>query len=310
MERMVWTTESVAERERFAFWREVVLGDMLGMVGDLTGAEPPDFHGRAIGWRGATFQRVRYRADAHKGLRGPREIARREWGAYWIHREIAGDGWYDVSGREFVTRTGDLTVSRADTPFATRACNCFDFDVWLIPRTMLDPHLPARGGPVSLTIPASSGLHALATSYLDSLGEHIGDLTNAEAGQAADVLCRLVGIACGAALPEQRDALRAARLEQIRCYVDQHLAEMDLTPGKVAQALGISVRSLHLAFEPTGTSFAEHVTRRRVQECRAALERPTVPRSVTDVAFAWGFDQPPRGDPGEKLVEHGWGWLG
>jgi len=57
----------------------------------------------------------------------------------------------------------------------------------------------------------------------------------------------------------------------------------------VAQALGISVRSLHLAFEPTGTSFVEHVMRRRLQECRAALERPTPGRSITDVAFAWGF---------------------
>ncbi|MBV9250024.1 MAG: helix-turn-helix transcriptional regulator [Acetobacteraceae bacterium] len=40
---------------------------------------------------------------------------------------------------------------------------------------------------------------------------------------------------------------------------------------------------------PTGTSFAEHVTRRRLQECRSALERPTAARSITDVAFAWGF---------------------
>ena len=43
------------------------------------------------------------------------------------------------------------------------------------------------------------------------------------------------------------------------------------------------------SLEPTGTSFAEHVTRRRLQECRAALERPTAARSITDVAFAWGF---------------------
>ena len=80
-------------------------------------------------------------------------------------------------------------------------------------------------------------------------------------------------------MPEQRDALRAARLEQIKRYVDQHLAEMDLTPAKVAQAVGVSLRSLHLAFEPTGTSFAEHVTRRRLQECRATLERSATARS-------------------------------
>jgi AraC-like DNA-binding protein len=154
---------------------------------------------------------------------------------------------------------------------------------------MLEPHLPARGGPISLTLPADSSLKMLATSYLDSLGQRLDTLSDAEAGQAADVLCRLVGATCGTALPEQRDALRAARLEQIKRYVGLHLTEMDLAPATVAQGLGISVRSLHLAFEPTGTSFAEYVMRRRLQECRAALERSTAVRSITDVAFAWGF---------------------
>jgi AraC-like DNA-binding protein len=129
----------------------------------------------------------------------------------------------------------------------------------------------------------------LTTCFMDTLGRRLDTLSAAEAGQAADILCRLVVVACVAAIPEHHSALRAARREQIKRYVDRHLTELDLTPAKVAAALGISIRSLHLAFEPTGTSFAKHVTRRRLQECRAALERPTATRSVTDVAFAWGF---------------------
>ena len=147
----------------------------------------------------------------------------------------------------------------------------------------------SHAGLRSLPLPATSGLRALATSYLDSLGQCLHTLSEAEVGHAADVLGRLVAVACSAVPPEQPDSPRAARLAQIKRYVDLHLTEMDLTPAKVARALRISVRSLHLAFEPTGTSFAEHVTRRRLQECRAALERPPATRSITDVAFAWGF---------------------
>jgi AraC-like DNA-binding protein len=59
----------------------------------------------------------------------------------------------------------------------------------------------------------------------------------------------------------------------------------------VAAAMKISVRQLYLLFEPTGTSFAEHVLGRRLEECRAALESPSGRgRSVTDVAYAWGFN--------------------
>jgi len=51
----------------------------------------------------------------------------------------------------------------------------------------------------------------------------------------------------------------------------------------------MSVRTLHLLFEPTGTSFARHVLRSRLEECRAALLASPA-RAVTDIAFAWGFN--------------------
>lgn len=57
---------------------------------------------------------------------------------------------------------------------------------------------------------------------------------------------------------------------------------------RVASALGVSERKLHLAFEPTGTSFAEFVRRRRLAECKAALASPvSADRSVADIAFGW-----------------------
>ena len=53
--------------------------------------------------------------------------------------------------------------------------------------------------------------------------------------------------------------------------------------------LKISVRQLHLLFEPTATSFARYVLARRLE--RACLLLVQVPRrSVTDVAFAAGFE--------------------
>jgi AraC-like DNA-binding protein len=64
-----------------------------------------------------------------------------------------------------------------------------------------------------------------------------------------------------------------------------------LTPANTAASLGISVRHLHLLFEPTGISFAQHVVRRRLLQCRAALmSQVGAGRSVADIAFGWGFN--------------------
>jgi transcriptional regulator GlxA family with amidase domain len=48
------------------------------------------------------------------------------------------------------------------------------------------------------------------------------------------------------------------------------------------------LRALHALFEPTGTSFARYVQRRRLEQCRAALlDDPK--RPVLDIGLAWGF---------------------
>jgi AraC-like DNA-binding protein len=107
-------------------------------------------------------------------------------------------------------------------------------------------------------------------------------------------LCGLVALACGASEEGRsngRESLRAARLEAAKRYIDQHLAEPGLTPASTAAALGVSVRQLHLLFEPTGTSFGQYLAARRLRQCRATLESPAgISRSVADVAFGWGFN--------------------
>ena len=88
-----------------------------------------------------------------------------------------------------------------------------------------------------------------------------------------------------------QESLRSARLEAAKQYINQHLAEPGLTPASTAAALGLSLRNLHLLFEPTGMTFAQYVMGRRLLQCRSALASPTgINRSVADIAFGWGFN--------------------
>src|ERR1700733_12500110 len=51
------------------------------------------------------------------------------------------------------------------------------------------------------------------------------------------------------------EALRGTRVDRIRAHVDAQLADPLLSAQMAARALGMSVRSLHLALAPTGESF-------------------------------------------------------
>ena len=164
----------------------------------------------------------------------------------------------------------------------------------IIPHRVLSPLL--AGGHLTRPVPvlAGSPLGSLLGSAFDAAASQV-PLLSPEVGDAIlQNLCGLVALACGASdegRSSGRDSLRAARLEAVKRHIEQHLAEPGLTPASTAAALGISLRHLHLLFEPTGTSFAQYVARRRLHQCRAALTSPTgAVRSVADIAFGWGFN--------------------
>jgi AraC-like DNA-binding protein len=221
---------------------------------------------------------------------GP-QIRQVEWNQYLVYREFSPGAWFDYSGREFTTAPGDLVISDADTPFRTRATGAqYNHHAWLLPRHVLEPHLPRLPRPMVIHIPASSGVAALVVAYLDALSAQIDRLGEVEAGLVADNLGRLIAVACGGVAGDHREVVREARLDQARQYIDRRLASPDLDPESVAAALGVSVRQAHLIFEPSGESLSQYIRRRRLEECRAALQSPLAARrSVADIAFAWGF---------------------
>jgi AraC-like DNA-binding protein len=143
-------------------------------------------------------------------------------------------------------------------------------------------------------VPAVSPLGSLLGAAFDAANAQIPFLSPELGDAVLQNLCGLVALACGASEEGRwsgRESLRAARLEAAKRYIDQHLAEPGLTPATTAAALGISLRHLHVLFEPTGTSFSQYVTQRRLLQCRAAFTSPTgIRRSVADIAFGWGFN--------------------
>jgi AraC-like DNA-binding protein len=292
MQRLVMSTDDVPEADRFSYFREAIAERYIGVRQERWKGQDTPFSAHIVGSIGATFTHLRIRTDAVAASRRSPEIARIGWeDSIWFYREIGSGAWYDFDRREFVTRPGDLLLSDpAVAEFETKAPTNRDFDLWVLPRKLFDPHLPVLQRPRSLVLDGNHGLSGVVKAYIDGFGRHVDTLGDGEAGLIADNFCRLLAVACGASAGEQQEAMREARLAEAKRHVQLHLADPGLAPEKVAAALKISVRQLHLLFEPSGESFGRYVTRKRLEECRAAIMNPIGDRSVTDIALAWGFN--------------------
>ena len=201
--------------------------------------------------------------------------------------------WHLAQGeRQHTLTAGSMVLMDSNVPFLSVKPGWAKLLAIRIPHRRIDPLIPDGWQRHGVVCPNTPGLGSLVTHYAKVLTEEMDGLSAAEADLALDHLCRLFALyADGQDGEPAGPALAAARLAQIRRHIDFYLADPDLTPASVAAALHISVRALHLLFEPTGASFARYVQERRLYECRAMLTSPThADRSVTDIAFACGFN--------------------
>jgi AraC-like DNA-binding protein len=298
MKRTVISTDDIAENERFSYYREE-LGPMIGVGSKLmSDSETPAFKARVTAWSSECLIRFHLAVDPCIVSRGRHEIKEKSWHDWvWIYQETGAGAHFDQAGQELLTRPKDLILAAPDDiAFETQpqGRNGFGQNLWFLPRALIAPHLPSGRLPLWLHLRGHAGMADLVISYLDALARQIDNFADGEMDVVVDNLCRLIAIACGGAMGEQGVAVHAALLEQAKRFVNLHLPDPGLTPARVANVLKISVRQLHLLFEPGSVSFAQHVLARRLEECPAPLTSPhSETRLISEIAFAWGFNSLP-----------------
>lgn len=276
--------------QRGDYWLDDVCARFLGVTGKTYVNSDPFFYGRIERTTDRDLLVTQIACSAGTAHRLPSHVRR------WTHdcavvnvQRGRGAVWHQ-RGIELRLHAGDVMVTNPDEPYDIATEGDFDLLSFFVPRALLTSHLypgdPDQPRLLSRDRPTS----ALASSFATDLGGRFKDLTSAEAQAMVDVLARLVAVAAGAAAPVHGVALRQARLGRAQAHIEQHLGDPGFGPAECALALGISVRALHLAFEPTGESFSQYLQRRRLEKCNAMLRNPALAgRAVSEIAFGCGF---------------------
>jgi len=76
----------------------------------------------------------------------------------------------------------------------------------------------------------------------------------------------------------------------VQAFIQQNLGDPQLSPGAIATAHHISLRSLHQLFHDEGLTVAGWIRQRRLERCRRDLTDPGLAaRPVAAIAATWGF---------------------
>jgi AraC-like DNA-binding protein len=290
-------TDWVPPAQRAEYYRAMLGGLVCAATPHLPGAgeTAAPLRVQARNGRLGDLLYVRYGATPHRIERGRADVRAAQTGCYYVLRQLGGPPiGVETGGQMLRLEPGDCLLGDADEPLLLHEGGRLSFGLYLAPRPLVDPWTAQAATRLraGVQVGAATAAATLLNSVLASTPMAAGQAPPSTALSLGSVVGRLIAVALDEAAPRAprvRDAVRAARQAQILAHLESHFADPALSPADVAASLGVSVRSLHAALEPTGRSFSEHLTALRLAAAHRLLAADGL-RSVADIAFGCGFN--------------------
>lgn len=292
---LTFSTDDLRPHERFDYWCEVRARNLFGVTIALKQDERQHFQGRFSALPIGTATLSQMQASPYTVSRSASDISRASSDSLCIYQQTGGASWFNSrNGSEFVVRAGDLAISHTDMPYLTRPATAQGFDLRVLKIPLAGRDLPVRSTLHLAPSPIHNDprLSMVISASFAALAAEAAQNPEADYDLAISHLAQLALLARGSISvrsADSRAALRFGFLQAARNILARELQRPGLSPAGVAAALGISVRQLHILFEPTGESFSRTLIAMRLAEARRLLQSAPA-MAVTDIAHACGFE--------------------
>lgn len=212
-----------------------------------------------------------------------------------IDVQIRGRTVLAQGDREAALRPGDFTLLDLSRPCAlTDRGEEHEIVAVAFPRALLP--LPANelARLTAVRIPGDRGAGALVSTLARQLPAHLDDYGGADGARVGTGVLDLLAGALAARLERTPQLPLETRqrvlLMRVRTFIEERLADPDLSPEGIAAAHYVSVRYLYKLFESEQAGVASWIRVRRLERCRRDLLDPAMRHwPVSAIGARWGL---------------------
>jgi AraC-like DNA-binding protein len=291
----VFRSEDVPAEDRFDYWRGMVQTVVpMDISSDCAGDFQASLHLLELGAvqvRPTTFRSVHFH-------RTPKLIRQSDPELLHMTFVVRGTMGVSQSGQQATPGPGDLSVVDFSRPFDSHAISDWGLVKavgFAVPKEMLA--LAGNGVDKLLAhrISAREGFGALLAQFLTSITTDTGSFQLTDGPRLGTIVLDLVSAllahelhADKALTPETR---RRTLILRIQSFIQQHLADPQLTPPAIAAAHHISLSYLHRLFqEECTTTLAAWIRHQRLERARRDLADSALSHiTIHQIATRWGF---------------------
>ena len=221
--------------------------------------------------------------------RGRAEIANDGGDFLGVELQRAGRTIYESGSQQVVLKPGELLIWHGERSLRFEKPDHWQKVGLFVRSDIVESALPQANSYAGLHLEQHNNISRLLGACLSTLADDV--LTNA-AGSVGPAIELTLGM-LSAALTRHGDssniAPRITLYRRLTSFIEDQLADPDLSPAKIAHKHHISLRYLHLTFSDQGTTVGTWIRSRRLAKCRAELANGRNDRSVTEIAMNWGF---------------------
>jgi len=283
------STDQVAPKERIPYWKDIIW-QQLGRLRSDARSEGV-FRGRLAWCDTGDVKLCRLSASSHRVARTPDLIRQDDRGFLKVVFQMEGSTWFEQGGRKTLLQPGEWSIY--DTMKAYTVSNTSDIEqlVLLVPREKV---LAAHLNPDELLVQrydARAGIGRLAGELMHKALDEIESCSAESAETIGEAVAQLLrqSLMERAGRPTSL-TLREALRDRIKTHILRNLRDPDLSIDRIAAALRCSKRNLHKAFSNDGATLSDTIWRLRLEHCRRDLLSPACAwKSITEIAFSWGF---------------------
>ena len=285
----VWTTSAYRAPARFEAWRHALNWSHLEWTLEPTPA--PTFGARICQ---RTFDGIRVvdcRCDPCVGWRRRPQLGRGDGTYFGVLFNLRGREIIRQGDNEAVLTPGDFVMWDSEREMEFRVLEPLHKLTLLIPKSRLKMLLGDAERYAGVVVPGSGRANGIATEALRRVARDFAIMNEEDANAVVEPVLSLLSATLMTRRPPTK--VSAGHEDSFRRFcrhIELNLGDSDLTPSAVAAAYGVSRRYLHLVFAEQGTSFGRLVRQRRLSHCHRELAQAGRGRTITEIAFRWGFN--------------------
>ena len=287
-----FSTTAVPPHRRFEFWRDTICSAFVAL--DLECDRSRPFFSDLSLRPSPAFDLIDVRGSPQEVRRSARLIDEDPAEHLIVMLQRDGSGIARQDDCELALLGEGMTVLDSRRPYSLRFQSDFRQTVLKIPVGALARRIGPTATYIGHSVAPGTALSRLAGLAIDEVARE----PNPTAAQPLqEVALDLLALAL---LESRQGDARAPRMATLRvrwakAYALEALRDPELSPARIAERQGVSVRLLQRLFAAERSNLAEFIVEQRLLRCARELRDPLhATRSITDIALSWGFNDSSR----------------